>query len=83
MMLFHYKQRNMKKNLPKLKINGIDIERVKEFNFLGVTIRLRLRLRNSLFGYVNFDRHDKYKNTLETLEVTKARGLGPPNHYIN
>ena len=38
MMLFHYKQRNIKKNLPKLKINGIDIERVKEFNFLGVTI---------------------------------------------
>ena len=38
MMLFHYKQRNIKNQIPKLKINGIAIERVKEFNFLGVTI---------------------------------------------
>ena len=38
MMLFHYKQRNVKNAIPKLKINGITIERVKEFNFLGLTI---------------------------------------------
>ena len=33
MMLFHYKQRNVKNAIPKLKINGITIERVKEFIF--------------------------------------------------
>ena len=38
MMIFHYKQRNIGKHLPRLKINNTEIERVKEFNFLGVTI---------------------------------------------
>ena len=38
MMIFHYKQRNIGKHLPRLKINNTEIERVKEFNFLGITI---------------------------------------------
>ena len=38
MMVFHYKQKNVRSIIPKLKINGIEIERVNEFNFLGVTI---------------------------------------------
>ena len=38
MMLFHYKQRNVSKVLPMLEINGIPIERVKEFNFLGINL---------------------------------------------
>ena len=38
MMLFHYKQRNVTAITPKLKINGILIEKVKTFNFLGMTI---------------------------------------------
>ena len=38
MMLFHYKQRNISAITPKLKINGILIEKVKTFNFLGITI---------------------------------------------
>ena len=38
MMLFHYKQRNVSAITPKLKINGILIEKVKCFNFLGITI---------------------------------------------
>ena len=38
MMLFHYKQRKVNSKIPKLKINGVTIERVKEFNFLGVTL---------------------------------------------
>ena len=38
MMLFHYKQRNVTAVTPKLKINGILIEKVKTFNFLGMTI---------------------------------------------
>ena len=36
MMLLHYKQRNVTKVIPNLEINGIPIERVKEFNFLGI-----------------------------------------------
>ena len=38
MMVFHYKQRKLGHIIPKLKINNIEIERVKEFNFLGITI---------------------------------------------
>ena len=38
MMLFHYKQRSISKMIPKLEINGIPIERVKEFNFLGINL---------------------------------------------
>ena len=34
----YYKQRNVSKIIPKLEINGIPIERVKEFNFLGINL---------------------------------------------
>ena len=38
MMLFHYKQRNVSKIVPNLSINGVPIERVNEFNFLGINL---------------------------------------------
>ena len=38
MMLFHYKQRSITNMIPKLEINGIPIERVQEFNFLGINL---------------------------------------------
>ena len=38
MMVFHYRQRNIKNMIPKLKINNIPIEHVKEFNFLGIVL---------------------------------------------
>ena len=38
MMLFHFKQKSITNTIPKLKINNVDIERVKDFNFLGLTI---------------------------------------------
>ena len=37
-MIFHYHQRDISKYIPDLKINGQSIERVTEFNFLGLTI---------------------------------------------
>ena len=38
-MVFHYRQRTLgEADIPNLKINGSDIERVSEFNFLGFTI---------------------------------------------
>ena len=38
-MVFHYHQRTLgEADIPNLKINGSDIERVSEFNFLGLTI---------------------------------------------
>ena len=41
------------------------------FNIKMPVVRLRLRLRNILFGYVNFtEMIIEYENTLETLEVT-------------
>ena len=37
-MIFHHPQRNIKHIIPNLTINGIIIERVSSFNFLGLTI---------------------------------------------
>ena len=38
-MVFHYRQRKLRDgDIPKLKINESEIERVQEFNFLGLTI---------------------------------------------
>ena len=38
MMLFHHHQKNITGLIPKLRINNIPIERVKEFNFLGIVL---------------------------------------------
>ena len=37
-MLFHHRQRNVESLVPYLQINGHELERVREFNFLGLTI---------------------------------------------
>ena len=37
-MIFHYKQRNISAHIPEISIDGISIERVQDFNFLGLTI---------------------------------------------
>ena len=37
-MIFHYKQKKIKDIIPKLIINKVVIERVNDFNFLGITI---------------------------------------------
>ena len=38
-MVFHYRQSKLRDgDIPKLKINESEIERVQEFNFLGLTI---------------------------------------------
>ena len=37
-MVFHHRQRNIDHLIPTLKISNHDIERVKDFNFLGITI---------------------------------------------
>ena len=37
-MLFHHPQRKIKQSVPKLHIQQTEIERVHEFNFLGLTI---------------------------------------------
>ena len=38
MMLFHHRQRNISALIPKLYINGLRIDRVTEFNFLGCVL---------------------------------------------
>ena len=46
---FHHKQKIMNEdNYPKLKINDSEIERVQEFNFVGLTINENLDLVQSL-----------------------------------
>lgn len=38
-MIFHFNQKNIpSENVPKLNINGIEIKKTSEFNFLGLTI---------------------------------------------
>ena len=39
-MLFHHRQRNIEHLIPHLQINGHDLERVWEFNFLRLTLQL-------------------------------------------
>lgn len=38
MMVFHNRQRNIKNMIPKLTIDGIPIEYVRNFNFLGIVL---------------------------------------------
>ena len=37
-MIFHYRQRNISNYIPDIKIGDVTIERVHDFNFLGLTI---------------------------------------------
>ena len=37
-MVFHHRQRNINKYIPDIQISGQSIDRVKEFDFLGLTI---------------------------------------------
>ena len=37
-MIFHHKQRSIENLIPQLKLNEPIIERVSEFDFLGLTI---------------------------------------------
>ena len=38
MMVFHHRQRNIQDMIPQLHLDGIPIERVKQFNFLGIVL---------------------------------------------
>ena len=35
-MIFHYRQRNIKEYIPELKIKDVNLNRVTDFNFLGI-----------------------------------------------
>ena len=49
-MLFHNPQRQIPiNNIPKIYINNMEIERVEEFNFLGITINCNCTWKNHLF----------------------------------
>ena len=37
-MIFHYRQRNISSYIPEIKIDDMTIERVHDFNFLGLTL---------------------------------------------
>ena len=37
-MIFHYRQKNISQYIPEIMIGGMKIERVHDFNFLGLTI---------------------------------------------
>ncbi len=43
-MVFHTPQKHV--NNPKLRIDGVDIEQVKEFNFLGIILKEHLNWKN-------------------------------------
>ena len=46
-IVFHYPQRKLSSSdIPRLRINGNEIERVEEFNFLGLTISETLSWKN-------------------------------------
>ena len=48
-IVFHYPQRKLNStDIPRLKIDGNDIERVEEFNFLGLTLHETLSWKNHI-----------------------------------
>ena len=47
-MIFHYRQRNITNFIPDLQINNHHIERVSEFNFLGITLDENLSWNNHI-----------------------------------
>ena len=63
MMVFHYRQRNIDNIIPKLEINGIAIERVKQFNFLGIIL----------------DEHMSWKPHINKVACKIARTIGTIN----
>ena len=53
MMVFHNKQKNIEKHIPKISINGTEIERVSEFNFLGIVINENMDWSSHIFKISN------------------------------
>ena len=66
-MIFHFKQRNISNYIPDLKINDITIERVHDFNFLGLTI----------------DEHMTWKSHTHKIANKISRSLGVINSLKN
>ena len=56
-MIFHHKQRNIENLIPQLNLNEQIIERVTDFNFLGLMIDLPLTLNGHVPKY-----QTKYKD---------------------
>ena len=73
-MIFHNRQRNISKFIPDLYINGISIERVGHFNFLGLTID----------EHMSWDAHiQKVSNTIaRTLGVLSRLKRYLPSHIL-
>ena len=52
-MIFHNPQRQISNlNIPKIYINNVEIEKVKEFNFLGITINENCNWKNHIFYFI-------------------------------
>ena len=62
-MIFHHRQKRIDYLIPKLEINGHDIERVTDFNFLGLTI----------------DQHLNWNPHIQKVSNKIARALGVIN----
>ena len=59
-MLFHNRQKNIESVIPKLTINNHNIERVTDFNFLGLTI----------------DQHMSWNNHINKISVKITKTIG-------
>ena len=73
-MIFHYRQRKIDNLIPNLKINSEPIERVTEFNFLGLTID----------EHLNWSPHiQKVSNKISrTLGITNRLKLFLPTNIL-
>ena len=63
MMIFHNRQKNISNLIPKIEINGIQIEHVKQFNFLGIIL----------------DEHMSWKTHINKIACKIARTIGTIN----
>ena len=59
-MLFHYKQRNIVSIIPKLTTNDFIIDRVTDFNFLGLT----------------FDEHMSWNAHINKISIKITKTIG-------
>ena len=59
-MIFHNRQRNIESIAPKLTLNGHQIERVTDFNFLGL----------------NIDQHMSWNSHINKISLKMSKTIG-------
>ena len=72
-MIFHYHNKDISQNIPNLIINDIEIERVTNFNFLGLTINENISWKPHINKIVSkISKHTGIMNRLKSFSVSSC-----------